>query len=180
MMDKKEQLKRINTELKIYINESSFISNASRNKLIRSLGNEFGIHLPMENFARIDVSLLEDGSIEMRDEVYKQSENLSFDEVLEKYASFKTKADALLERRGKKAFPNNEKNNIINLFIVVLISFLFIALAIYTMESFLAGDYIDCIWLIIFLFSWLIPSIRERFVQASYYIKRKIKNSNHE
>ena len=102
------------------------------------------------------------------------------DEVLEKYASFKTKADALLERRGKKAFPNNEKNNIINLFIVVLISFLFIALAIYTMESFLAGDYIDCIWLIIFLFSWLIPSIRERFVQASYYIKRKIKNSNHE
>ena len=39
MMDKKEQLKRINTELKIYINESSFISNASRNKLIRSLEN---------------------------------------------------------------------------------------------------------------------------------------------
>ena len=174
-MNKKEQLKKMNTELKVYINESSFISNACRNKLIRLLGNEFGIDLPIENFARIDVSLLEDGSIEMRDEIYKQSEALSFDEVLGRYASFKENADSLLTRRGKKAFPNNEKNNIINLFIVVLISFLFIVLAIYATESFLAGNYINCIWLVVFLFSWLIPSVRERFIQAFYYIKKKIK-----
>ena len=73
-MDKKSQLKEINTELKIYVNEASFVSNSCRNKLIRYLGDAFDIKLPFENFAKIDVSLLEDGSIEMRDEVYQRED----------------------------------------------------------------------------------------------------------
>ena len=90
-MDKNSQLKQINTELKIYMNESSFVSNSCRNKIIRYLGDAFDIQLPIENFASIDVSLLEDGSIEMRDEVYKRESALSFDEVLERYNFFKEK-----------------------------------------------------------------------------------------
>ena len=100
-MNKESRLKEINTELKIYINESSFISNSCRNKIIRYLGDAFDIQLPIENFASIDVSLLEDGSIEMRDEVYKRESALSFDEVLERYNFFKEKADSLLARKNK-------------------------------------------------------------------------------
>ena len=107
-MDKKSQLKEINTELKIYVNEASFVSNSCRNKLIRYLGDAFDIKLPIENFAKIDVSLLEDGSIEMRDEVYQREDSLSFDEVLERYHTFKEKADNLLKRKSKDSFPLNE------------------------------------------------------------------------
>ena len=90
--ESKQKLKEINTQLKIYINESTFISNSCRNKVIRLLGDAFDISLPIEDFQNIDVSLLEDGSIVMRDEVYKCSQNLTFDEVLMRYESFKEKA----------------------------------------------------------------------------------------
>ena len=62
-MDKEAELKKINTELKIYINEASFISNACRNKLLRMLGKKFDIELPIEDFANIDVCLFENGKI---------------------------------------------------------------------------------------------------------------------
>lgn len=174
-MDKESQLKKINTELKIYVNESSFVSNSCRNKLIRYLGDAFDIKLPIENFAKVDVSLLEDGSIEMRDEVYKREEGLSFDEVLERYQGFKEKADSLLKKKSKDSFPLNDSSNIKNLFVVLLLSIVFIVLCIYTLRSFLAGDYIHCIWLFLFISSWLLPSVRERFIQAFHYIKRKLK-----
>lgn len=37
-MNKEAELKKINTEIKVYINEASFISNSCRNKLIKMLG----------------------------------------------------------------------------------------------------------------------------------------------
>mgnify|MGYP003179172706 FL=1 len=174
-MNKEEQLKKINTELKIYINESSFISNSCRNKIIRLLGNKFKITLPIENFKNVDLALLEDGSIVMRDEVYKQEMNLSYKEVLERYEEFKEEADNLLKRKSKNTFMENDKSNSVNLFIVLLISGLFIALVIYTLKSFFTGNFIQCIWLFIFLTTWLLPSIRDRFSQAFNYIKRKMK-----
>ena len=174
-MNKESRLKEINTELKIYINESSFISNSCRNKIIRYLGDAFDIQLPIENFASIDVSLLEDGSIEMRDEVYKRESALSFDEVLERYNFFKEKADSLLARKNKKSFSVNDSSNIKNLFIVLLLSVLFIILCIYTLHFFLVGNYIQCIWLFLFISIWIFPGIRDRFIQAFNYIKRKFK-----
>ena len=59
MKDKKTLINKINTELKIYINEATFISNSCRNKLIRLLGKEFDISLPLEDFANIDIEELE-------------------------------------------------------------------------------------------------------------------------
>ena len=173
-MDKEAQLKKINTELKIYINEATFVSNSCRNKLIKMLGREFDVSLPIEDFARIDVALLENGNIEMRDEVYKRDSELSFSEVVARYHSFKEKADSLLKRRGSNQFKNNEAKNIINLFLVLLLLILFIALIGYTIQAFLNGNFIHCIWIVIIVFSWFIPSVRDRFVQAYLYIKRKI------
>ena len=174
-MDKEAELKKINTELKVYINEASFISNACRNKLLRMLGKEFDIDLPIEDFANIDVCLFENGNLEMRGDLYTRDGELSFDEVLERYASFKEKADLLIQRRGKGSFPNNDKNNIKNLCIVIILLVVFIALIIYAVRSFLFGNYIQSLWLFAVIFSWMFPSVRERFVQAIHYIKRKIK-----
>ena len=171
-MNKESRLKEINTELKIYINESSFISNSCRNKIIRYLGDAFDIRLPIEDFASIDVSLLEDGSIEMRDEIYQREGDLSFDEILERYDFFKEKADSLLAKKNKSSFPLNDSNNIKNLFIVLLLSILFVILCIYTLRSFFAGDYVQCIWLFLFISTWIFPSVRDRFIQAFNYIKR--------
>ena len=173
--ESKQRLKEINTQLKIYINESTFISNSCRNKVIRLLGDAFDISLPIEDFQNIDVSLLEDGSIVMRDEVYKCSQNLTFDEVLMRYESFKEKADSLLERKGKGKFQPNDTSNMINIFIVLLILGLLVALSIYTIRSFISGNFIQCIWLILFLSSFLLPSLRERFLQAYHYIRRKFR-----
>lgn len=174
-MDKEAELRKINTEIKVYINEASFISNSCRNKLIKILGKTYDINLPVEDFARIDVEILENGSITMRGDEYSRDIELSFDDVLLRYAEFKKQAEELLKRRGKKTFPNSEKNNIINLFIVFVLGTFFVLLAIFGIKSFFEGRYIDCIWLLFIVFSWLIPNVRERFQQAFQYIKRKLK-----
>ena len=174
-MNKEAELKKINTEVKVYINEASFISNSCRNKIIKMLGKTYDIDLPVEDFARIDVELLENGNIIMRGDKYSCADDLSFDEVLSRYEEFKVQALEILERRGKKAFPNSEKNNIINLLIVFVLSAFFILVAIFGIRSFFDGRYIDCLWLLFIVFSWLFPSVRERFQQAFHYIKRKFK-----
>lgn len=174
-MNKEAELKKINTELKVYVNEASFISSHCRNKLIRMLGQSFDIDLPIENFKNIDVTLYENGNIEMRDEIYKRETELSFDEVIERYHSFQEKADNLLKRHNGKAFPNNDKNNIINLFIVLLLTTIFIALILYAVRAFFSGNFINSLWLLLVVFSWLVPSVRDRFSQAYYYIRRKLK-----
>ena len=174
-MNKEVELQKINTEITVYINEASFVSNSCRNKLIKILGRTYDIDLPVEDFARIDVEILENGNISMRGDEYSRDTELSFDDVLLRYAEFKKQAEELLRRRGKKSFPNSEKNNIINLFIVFGLGIFFILLAIFGIKSFFEGRYTDCIWLLFIVFSWLIPSVRERFQQAFQYIKRKLK-----
>ena len=174
-MNKEAELRKINTEIKVYINEASFISNSCRNKLIKMLGKAYDIDLPVEDFARIDVELLENGNIIMRGDEYSRDSDLSFEEVLSRYELFKTQMDEMLQRRGKKAFPNSEKNNIINLFVVFLLGTFFLLLAIFGIRSFFDGRYFDCLSLLFLIVFWLIPSVRERFQQAFYYIKRKFK-----
>ena len=46
----------INNEIKSIINESKFISLKLRNRIIKMLGNEFDINLPLENYENIDDS----------------------------------------------------------------------------------------------------------------------------
>ncbi|HIR48375.1 MAG TPA: hypothetical protein IAB35_00165 [Candidatus Faecimonas gallistercoris] len=175
MKDKKTLINKINTELKIYINEATFISNSCRNKLIRLLGKEFDISLPLEDFANIDIRLFENGNIEMRGDVYSREEEIPFSEVLERYQRFSEKADALLQRRGKTRFPNNDKNNIKNLFVVVMISIVYIVVIVYAVRSFLHGNFINSLWLLFVFLPWLFPNVRDRFVQAFHYIKRKFR-----
>lgn len=174
-MENKDALKQMNKELKVYINEASFISLKCRNKLIKMLGSEFSIDLPLENFASIDVTLTECGDIEMRGETYKQESKLTFAEVEEKYHNFQEKADALLKKKEINYYNINDKGNLKNILIIGIVLFLDLVLFIYAIKSFFLGDYVNCVWLIGFMCCWLNPGLRERFVQAKNFLKRKFR-----
>lgn len=174
-MDNESRLKEINKEIKTYINEAVFVSNKCRNKIIKLLADEFSIDLPLENFKIIDVILNEDGSITMRGDKYDQKEKLTFQEVEEKYSNFKEKADGIIKKKEINYYNKGDRNNIKNLIIVLLIVVIFISLLIYAIQSFIAGNFINCLWLVAFTSTWLIPKfdIGDRFRQAFNFIKRK-------
>ena len=130
-MNKEEKLNKINKELKVIINESTFISNKCRNKIIKMLGNDFSISLPIENFKSIDVVITEDGNIIMRDEEYKRDSKLTIDEIENIFNEFKDKADTILKRKEINYYNMNDKNNIINVFILIVMVALFLALLYY-------------------------------------------------
>lgn len=172
------KLKDINNEIKVYINESKFVSNKCRNKLIKELGNTFGIKLPVENFLNIDVVLTEEGNIIMRGDLYNTSlEFKNFSEVEEKYNQFKIKADKIINNKNVNYYNKQDKNNILNLFIILLIIIIFFILLIIAIKSFLNGNYFNTLWLIMFVSSWLVPKlgIGDRFIQAKNYLTRRFK-----
>lgn len=179
-MSNEAKLKQINNEIKVYINESNFISIKFRNKLIKMLGQQFLVNLPLENFASIDIVLEEDGSIIMRGDKYQPAEKITtFEELEEKYISFKEKADAMLNKKDTNYYNKRDFDNILNLFIIILIILVFIGLLILGIRALLFGNYINCIWLIMFSSSWLIPGLKENLIQridqAKIYLKRKLK-----
>jgi len=174
-MENSEKLKQMNKQLKGYVNEANFISMKCRNKLIKMLGSEFSIDLPLENFASIDVTLTECGDIEMRGETYKQNEKLTFEEVEAKFQSFQEKAEILLKKKEINYYNINDKSNMTNILIIGIVLFLDLILLIYAIKSFFVGNYFNSIWLIGFMCIWLNPGLRERFVQAKNFIKRKFR-----
>ena len=177
-MEKKERLQKINNELKSYINESNFISIKCRNKIIKILAKEFDIELPLENFASIDIALTEDGNIIMRGDQYNRENPIStFEEIEERYHRFTEQADAILKKKNVNYYNKKEINHITNLCILVVMFLIFIILLIIGVRSLLEKDYINCFWIIIFVSSWLLPSInlKGRWDQAKIYLKRKFK-----
>lgn len=174
-MNKEETLKKINKDLKVIINESSFISIKCRNNILKMLGNDFSINLPIENFKSIDVVITEEGNIIMRDEEYKRDSKLSIEEIEKIFKEFKEKADAILKKKEINYYTMNDKNNIINVFILLIMIAVLCAVAYYAFISFITGNYLGCIWLLFYVSSFFVPSINDRLHQAVNYIKRKFK-----
>lgn len=174
----KERLNEINNELKDYMNESSFISNKCRNKIIKMLGNEFDIDLPVDNYQTVDISLTDKGSIVMRGDLYEGKE-LSKEEIEEKYSNFKEKADNFLKRKDISFKNKKLSSNILNLLIILLIFIIFIVLIVVGFKSLMHGDIINLLWLIIFVGCWFVPSIGEnlkgRLQTAKIFIKSLFK-----
>lgn len=178
MTEQEATLKKINNELKGYINEAKFVSNKCRNKILKILASTFSVNIPLENFANIDVELTSNGDIIMRGDRYKTTSPISSNtDLINKYNEFKIKADKILKKSVPSYKTKQDYNNAINLLIIAAIIVLFIILVIHTIISFLNQDYFHCIWLFIFMSSWLIPKldIKERFQQARNYLKRKFK-----
>jgi len=175
-----KELNAINKELKGYVNEANFISNKCRNKLIMILGEEFGITFELDNYANIDVKILEDGSLEMRGDKYKTPHNIDdFSDIEKRYNNFKIKADKLIKQKDISKANKKDIDNIINLFVILLILLVFLFVIFILLRSFLSGDYFHMIWLIVFILPWFVPRLKEnlkqRLEQANNYIKRKFK-----
>ena len=171
------ELNKINNEIKCYINQANFISQKHRNKLIKILGQEFGIDLYLENYANIDVVLTKEGNIIMRGDEYKNEQQLTFEEVKEKYNSFKEKAEAMINKKELNYYNKKDINNILNLFIVGILSLIYIVVLIFVIRSLVSFNLFTFSILTMILTSWLIPSIKDRFEQAKNFIKRKIKKN---
>ena len=70
-----EKRNKINNELKIYINESSFISNKCRNQLLKIFSEEFSVDLDIDNYQNVDLTINEDYSFTYREDTYHSKEN---------------------------------------------------------------------------------------------------------
>lgn len=169
-------LRQINNELKTYINEATFISNKCRNKLLKYLGETFNVELPLENFAKIDAELTEEGNIIMRGDEYKTSSPVKTEEELEeKYNIFKEKAEILLKKKEVNYYTKNNINNTLNIFIVIALSIIYVIVLIFAIREVLSLNLFTASILFAILSSSLIPNIKARFEQAKNFLKRKFK-----
>ena len=114
-----KELNKLNNELKSYINEANFISNKCRNKLISILGKEFNIDVKLDNYANVDAKILEDGSLEIRGDKYKNNQKYTLEEINEHFDSFKVQADKLLKKKDNSRTNKKDLDNIINLFVIL-------------------------------------------------------------
>lgn len=173
-------LNKINNEIKSYINQANFLSQKHRNKLIKLLGEEFGINLPLENFAYIDVQLTEEGNIIMRGDEYKGPNTLTSIELEEKYNNFKVQAEAMINKKEVNYYNKKDINNILNIFIVIGLSIIYVIAFIFAIKSLLSLNLFTFSVLTMLLTSWLIPGIKSRYEQAKNFLKRKLKKKkNH-
>lgn len=175
-----EKLQKINKELKIYINESSFISTTCRNKILKIFADEFSLKLDIDNYKNVDLSIQEDFSILYREDLYQSSNKItSIDEVLERYQRFQEKADPIIKRKSIDFQGKRKFNDVANLIIVICMIFLAVAVIFLGVRAFFIGDYFDCLWLVVFILPSIVPRFKEafhnRFVQAKNYIKKKFK-----
>ena len=72
-----KRLNEINKELKVYINESGFISNKCRNKLLKIFEEEFNVKLDLDNYKNVDLSIKEDFKIIYRDDLYESNDKIN-------------------------------------------------------------------------------------------------------
>ena len=171
-----DKLRKINNELKTYINEASFISNKCRNKLLKLLGNTFSVELPLENFAKIDASITEKGNIIMRGDEYKSTSPINnIDELETKYITFKEKAETLIDKKEINYYNKKDINNIFNIFIVLGLSIIYVIVLFFTIKAILSLNLFIASILIGILSSTLIPNIKDRYKQAITFIKKKLK-----
>lgn len=170
-----KDLEEINNEIKSIINESKFISIKLRNKIIKKLGQEFEIELPLENFENIDITITKEGNIIMRGEEYKRKDKLSLDEIKTRYNNFKEETDVILKKKEINYKNMNDKNNIINILITIVFGIMYLVAIIYLIKCFIFGHYLNCIWGLLILSTYFAPGLRERFDRSISFIKRKTK-----
>lgn len=169
-------LRKINNEIKSFINEASFVSNKTRNKVIKMLGESFNVDLPLDNFAKIDASLTEEGNIIMRGDEYKSTSPVTDEtDLLEKYNIFKEKAEILLKKKEVNYYTKNNISNTLNIIIVIALSIVYIAVFILAINCLLSLNLFFASILFATLSSSLLPAIKDRFHQAKNFIKRKLK-----
>ena len=169
-------LTKINKELKIDINEASFISMKCRNKLLKMFCEEFQVDLDISNYQNVDLEIKEDYTILYREDVYTSREAISnIKELEERFSKFQERAEHLIQKKEIDFQNKSNWKNISNLIIIICLILGMIGIGILVIHSFLIGDYFNCIWFLLFIVPAIIPRMKDslstRFVQAKNYLK---------
>ena len=169
-------LDKINKQMKININEASGISDKCKLKLLKLVEKHFKVDLPNDNYLNIDIEVLENGNIKMRDIEYQTTSPVKkIEELEERFNSFQQETNILLEKNEVSFDTLMSKKERNNLIWVIFITFAIIIIALNSIRLLLAGDYYALLWLIIIIGFYIIPAtgngIRNRYIRAHKYLK---------
>ena len=165
-------IKSINNEIKGYINEASFISNRTRDKVIKLISKHFYVELPIENYLRIDISIKENGNVIMKDDEYKTTNPIKDEkELFERYNNFKEEVTNLLSKKEVNLDTLRKKNDITNLILTVLLTIAIVIITLFSIHRLLIGDFIGGLWILIVILPFLTDKVRNRYKMALRFIK---------
>ena len=173
-----KSLNKMNNELKVYINEASGISDNCKMKLISLVEKHFYVDLPNDNYLNIDITILENGNIIMRDEEYKTEKDISSSsDLVNRYEEFQKDIEVLLKKNETNFDTKKRNNEISNLLIILLVFIISVILLIVGINRLLMGDLFGVIWLIFIISYYIIPAsgnrMRNRLIRAKKYLTKK-------
>lgn len=165
-------IKTINNEIKGYINEASFISTKTRDKVIKLISKYFYVELPIENYLRIDISIKENGNVVMKDEEYKTTNPVKDEkELFERYNNFKEEVTKLLEKKEVNLDTIRKKNDITNLILTIILTIAILVITLFSLHRIILGDFIGGLWLLIVILPFLTDKVRNRYKMSIRFIK---------
>ena len=172
-------LNHMNKQIKIDMNEASGISSKCKQKLVKLVEKHFYVDLPHDNYLNIDIEILKNGNIKMRDIEYQTKDPIHKEEELEKrFQNFQEEADNLLQKNEINFETISVKKERNNLIWVVLITIAIIIIFLNALRVLFRGDLYGVLWLVLIIGYYVIPatgnSIRNRYIQAYHYLKRII------
>lgn len=174
----KKTLYSINNEIKVYINEASGISNRCKQKLISLVEKNFYVDLPNDNYLNIDIKILENGNIIMRDDEYKTTKAINnIDELFDRYDTFKDEVESLLSKNEINFTAKRKQSELMNLLIILFAVIISIAVISYGIKRLVYGDILGVIWLMFIISYYIIPAtgskMRNRLIRAKKFITKK-------
>ncbi len=172
-------LDKLNKKMKIDINEASAISTKCKQKLVKLVSKHFMVDLPNDNYLNIDIEILSNGNIKMRDVEYTTHAPVSKETELEnRFNLFQLEVDELINKNEISFDTLTKRKERNNLIWIIFISFAIIVIAINSIRVLLSGDLFGVLWLVIIIGYYIIPatgnSIRNRYVRAYHYLKSLI------
>ena len=120
----KDELQKINRQLKVDLNESGFISMKCRNKVLRIFADEFQVDLDIGNYQNVDLSIDENYKVRYREDLYTSHDSLSdIGDVEERFSRFQERVNQIL---SKKEFSFEKKGLASNIFNLILLFLMFL------------------------------------------------------
>ena len=173
-----KSLNKINNEIKVYINEASGISDRCKLKLISLVEKHFYVNLPSDNYLNIDITILENGNVIMREEEYKTTKEItSSSDLLNRYSMFQQDVELLLKKNEINFDTKKRNSEIINLLIIVLVICISILVLLYGIRELIYGNILGAIWLGFIITYYIIPAsgnrMRNRFIRAKKFLTNK-------
>ena len=138
----------------------------------------FYVDLPDEDYLNVDITLLANSNVVMRDIEYPSSKEVKdFDEVCSRYLAFREDVLNLLHKNATNFDNKRSRNEILNLIFVFFICLLGAFIVFFLIREFLMGNFFGVLY-VLFLFTIyrVIPSLdrkfRNRFIQAKNYLHK--------